>query len=74
MPHDTKRTEPDWRNLTATDWRHRGALSITEAAGVLGIGRTLAFDLVRRGELETIALGGRRVVAVSVLRRMLGEG
>ena len=58
---------------TVADWRQRGALSISEAAGVLGIGRTLAFDLVRRGELQTVALGARRVVAVSTLRRMLGE-
>lgn len=56
-----------------TNWRERGALSIVEAAEVLGVGRTLAFDLARRGELETISLGGRRVVAVSTLRRMLGE-
>ncbi len=65
MSYELIRTEPDWRD--------RGALSIPEAAEILGIGRTLAFDLVRRGELETIALGGRRVVAVSALRRLLGE-
>ena len=40
---------------------------------VLGIGRTLAFDLVRRGELETITLGKRRVVPVWVLKKRLGE-
>ena len=57
-----------------TGWRERGALSIyPETAAVLGIGRSLAFDLVSRGELPSLKVGGRRVVPVESLRRYLGE-
>jgi hypothetical protein len=64
---------PTLPRQTVPNWRERGAVSITEAARILGIGRTSAFDLVRRGELETIPLGRRRAVAVHHLRRLLGE-
>lgn len=43
------------------------------AAGVLGIGRSLAFALARSGEIPTIRLGKRVVVPVPALLRMLGE-
>lgn len=56
-----------------SDWRERGALSIPEAGERLGVGRSLAFELARRGELPTIRLGGRRVVPVHALRHLLGE-
>ncbi len=36
--------------------------SVEEAAAALGIGRSLAFELVRRGELPTVRLGRRRVI------------
>lgn len=36
--------------------------SVAEAAAALGIGRSLAFELVRRGELPTVRLGRRRVI------------
>ena len=55
------------------DWRARGALSIPEAGDVLGVGRSLAFDLARRGDLPTIRLGRRRVVPTHALRCLLGE-
>jgi hypothetical protein len=54
-------------------WRDQGALSIPDTARVLDLGRTLAFDLARRGELKTIMLGGRRVVPVIEIKRLLGE-
>lgn len=43
------------------------------AAGVLGIGRTLAYGMAERGEIPTIRLGSRVVVPVPALLRMLGE-
>ncbi len=36
--------------------------SVEQAAAALGIGRSLAFDLVRRGELPAVRLGRRRVI------------
>ena len=40
----------------------RLVLSVTEAAGLLGISRGLAYDLVARGELPSLRLGRRIVV------------
>ena len=42
------------------------------AASVLGIGRSLAWDMCRRGDLPTIRLGRRVVCPVPALLRMLG--
>jgi excisionase family DNA binding protein len=67
-------------NGLETDMTHRttqpagrpATLSITEAAAVLGIGRTLAYELARTGELPTLRLGRRLVVPRHALERMLG--
>ncbi len=60
------------------DVRHLGTVPVwhksrPDAAGVLGISRDLAYGMAQRGELPTIRLGRRVVVAVPVLRRMLGD-
>lgn len=39
------------------------AYSVDEAAELLGIGRTLAYDLIRDGRLHSLKLGQRRLVA-----------
>ena len=46
-------------------------VSVEHAAAQLGIGRSLAYELVRRGELPSIALGGRRVVPKAAVERLL---
>jgi excisionase family DNA binding protein len=46
-------------------------LSVTEAAEVLGISRSLAYDLVARGELPARRFGGRIVVLLRPLQRLL---
>lgn len=51
----------------------RGALSVEEAAKYLSLGRTKMFELIRKGELQTIKIGRRRLVPLSALRRLLGE-
>lgn len=66
---------PSRRRLRAAA---RGALarktSITvEAAGrILGIGRSLAYAGVRSGEIPSIKIGGRIIVPVAPIRKMLG--
>jgi excisionase family DNA binding protein len=50
----------------------RLALTVTEAASVLGISRALAYELVARGELPSIRLGRRLVVPKVALLEMLG--
>ena len=43
------------------------AYSVEEAAEQLGIGRTLAYELIREGRLSSIKLGNRRLVPHSDL-------
>ena len=49
----------------------RLVLSVAEAAELLGISRTLAYDLVARKELPALHLGGRIVVLYRPLERLL---
>jgi excisionase family DNA binding protein len=46
-------------------------LSVAEAAEMLGISRTLAYELVARDELPALRLGGRIVILLKPLRRLL---
>jgi excisionase family DNA binding protein len=43
------------------------------AAGLLNLSRWHAYKLVREGELPVLRLGGRILVPVPALRRMLGD-
>jgi len=49
----------------------RLAVSVTEAAAMLGISRGLAYELVHRGELPVIQLGRRLVVPILALERLV---
>ena len=49
----------------------RLVLSVAEAAELLGISRTLAYELVARGELPARRFGGRIVVLWRPLERLL---
>jgi excisionase family DNA binding protein len=40
-------------------------LTIQEAAHRIGLGRTFTYDLIRRGELRSLKIGGARRVAVA---------
>lgn len=47
------------------------ALTVEEAARLLGISRTLAYESVARGELPAVRLGRRIVVPRRALERLL---
>ena len=51
----------------------RLTLSVEEAARVLGIGRGLAYELVRTGQIPVIRLGRRMVVPRAQLEAMLAS-
>ena len=51
----------------------RRTLTVEEAARVLGIGRSLAYELVSRGELPSVRLGRRIVVPVAALDELLRQ-
>lgn len=60
------------RDMATTE---RQTVTVAEAAAILGISRTLAFELARRGELPgAIKLGGRIVVSVREIERALRGG
>jgi excisionase family DNA binding protein len=45
--------------------------TVEESARLLGIGRALAYEAVKRGEIQSIKVGGRVLVPTAVLRRLL---
>ena len=48
--------------------------SIPDAARMLGIGRSKAWELAQSGKLETLAIGRRRLVRIESVRALaLGE-
>lgn len=52
----------------------RLTLSVEEAASLLGLGRSAAYEAARRGELPSRRLGRRVIVPVPALLNWLGIG
>jgi excisionase family DNA binding protein len=50
----------------------RATVSVEEAARLLGLGRSAAYEAARRGELPTRRLGRRLLVPVPALLEWLG--
>ena len=50
----------------------RRTMTVEEAAHMLGISRSSAYECVRRGELRALRLGRRLVVPRDALEQMLG--
>ncbi len=57
--------------LTAPAAPERLLVSVNEAAVMLGIGDTLAGEMVRAGAIPTLRIGRRRLVPVGRLREMI---
>ena len=55
------------------DIRDRATLTVEEAAELLGVGRSSAYEAARRGDLPAVRLGRRLVVPVPALLRLLNE-
>jgi excisionase family DNA binding protein len=51
----------------------RRTYTVPEVAALLGIGRSTAYDLVARGELQATRIGRRWIVSPVVLEQILGE-
>jgi len=73
MPADTRDPEDLSERVVMADTKSL-TVTVEEAAEVLGISRTLAYELVARGELPHLRLGRQRVLqarrrAGSVQRR-----
>lgn len=50
---------------------HRLTMTVDEAAAALGVGRGLAYEMVRQGRIPALRLGRRVVVPVAGLRTLL---
>jgi len=57
--------------MNETPSLQRETLSVEEAAEALGIGRTLAYEAVRRGDIPTIRIGRRLLVPRGAPDRLL---
>ncbi|MDP8929738.1 MAG: helix-turn-helix domain-containing protein [Actinomycetota bacterium] len=53
--------------------RDRATLTVAEAAELLGVGRSSAYEAARRGDIPTLRVGRRLVVPVPALLRLLEE-
>ena len=58
--------------LGLDDIEARLTLSVEEAASLLGLGRTAAYEAARRGEIPCRKLGRRVIVPVPALLQWLG--
>jgi hypothetical protein len=52
--------------------RGKATVTVPTAAGVLGIGRRQAYVAARSGAIPTLHIGGRLLVPVAPLLKMLG--
>jgi excisionase family DNA binding protein len=57
--------------LTMEDLRRRATVSVPEAGELLGLSRNTAYQACKRGEIPSLRLGGRLVVPVAQLLRLL---
>jgi hypothetical protein len=47
-------------------------LDVERAGALLGLGRSAAYDAVRRGDIPSLSIGRRRVVPTAKLLALLG--
>jgi excisionase family DNA binding protein len=58
--------------MMLSDLGDQAVITVEEAAELLGLGRTAAYDAAKRGQLPTVKLGRRLLVPVPKLKEMLG--
>jgi excisionase family DNA binding protein len=49
----------------------RRVLRVEEAAELLGVGRSLAYDLIRDGRLRSFKVGSRRLVPIAAVDELV---
>lgn len=53
--------------------KKRLTVTVEEAGELLGISRSLAYELVHRGDLPSLRLGRRLVIPIRALEELLGQ-
>lgn len=59
-------------SLRLADIEDHATITVEEAAGLLGLGRSTAYEAVRRGQLPSRRLGRRLFIPVPALLEWLG--
>jgi excisionase family DNA binding protein len=54
------------------NWMDQAVISVEETALVLGIGRSAAYEAVRRGEIKVLRIGRRILVPTAWLKQLIG--
>jgi excisionase family DNA binding protein len=52
-------------------YQHQHLCSVRDTARALGIGRTKAYDLLKKGELDSVKIGKRRLVTVDSIKALI---
>jgi excisionase family DNA binding protein len=58
---------------TNRHWTDRDTITVKEASRILGLGRSAAYDAVKRKEIPSLYIGGRILIPVAPLKQMLGH-
>jgi len=61
------------QGITGQDIVGRATVSVEEAGRFLGVGRSAAYEAVRRGEIPHLRIGRRLLVPVPRLMALLGH-
>jgi excisionase family DNA binding protein len=61
------------RDITTEHLAGRATISVEEAGRLLGIGRSAAYEAIRRGEIPHLRIGRRYLVPVPRLLALLGD-
>ena len=59
---------------TQPNWVDRPTITVGEAARLLGVSRSSAYEAARRGQIPTLRVGRRLLVPVPALLSLLGAG
>ena len=68
MPAETTSFEEARVRLSAS--ADRFAYPVNDGCRAMGIGRTLCYELIRRGELQVVKIGGRTLIPRSEIERL----
>lgn len=49
------------------------AVSVNQAARILGVGRTTLYSMIRDGRIDALKLGRRTLIKTASLRRIIDE-
>ncbi len=61
----------DKTTLAMVGHKEKLTLTVEEAAELLGIGRSLAYEMVRTGKIPALRLGGKWLISRSRLKAMV---